>query len=728
MSNLSLYITSNCPKTAFYKKSDFSIGSFNLQGKLSCKLQQKNLAADLEKYNIGICSLQETKFKESVEIYCEKYFFLLLERKDQWHGQGFAIRSELKDSVVFAEQINSWIAVLRVRLSSNALMTVINVHAPTNEKKEERISFFDSLSEIYKKYKSDALLFIAGDFNSRVGKRQDHELSVGSYSFPQKRNAGGSQLVEFCELEDLFLCNTAFRHRDSFRATWKSPNSRFKWQVDYIICRRSQKGCMKNSRSFPATLYDSDHLLISTRISPGLFYGRGDQNRKKLSLQNRTPCLKREALIQNEDLRHQYEEKTNELLKNINKNETAKEIWNKGIQAMMKAAIDTVGCTKSKRVKFEDIQLEELSKKHMKLRLELLDLNTQKKSKDSTSKLKRKINQVSHAREKRLRELENEKLDKLAEKVEAFHNSSQMFAAIKEMKNLNKRDPLVVANKEGVIIRNIEESASVVAKHFESQFTSPGVEPIPTFSGKPRPLSKKITSDEVETALKRMKNGKAAGPDRIPIELLKALGKEGTCFIAEVLNLSFERHESVSLGDGILSAIQKVGKPKGPLSSLRPIVLLTALRKVLSLITLERSNPKFDSYLSLSQAAYRKGRATPDIVWTHRWLAAKAIRYDLTINILGLDMSRAFDTISRSRLLDILREDVNLDEDELRMCQALLAETYLQVRIKDVLAKAFQTTIGTPQGDALSPVLFAVYLEHALRELRSKVAEKPKDF
>lgn len=90
-------------------------------------------------------------------------------------------------------------------------------------------------------------------------------------------------------------------------------------------------------------------------------------------------------------------------------------------------------------------------------------------------------------------------------------------------------------------------------------------------------------------------------------------------------------------------------------------------------------------------------------------------------------MSRAFDTISRSRLLDILREDVKLDEDELRMCQALLAETYLQVRIKDVLAKAFQTTIGTPQGDALSPVLFAVYLEHALRELRSKVTEKPKE-
>ena len=88
-------------------------------------------------------------------------------------------------------------------------------------------------------------------------------------------------------------------------------------------------------------------------------------------------------------------------------------------------------------------------------------------------------------------------------------------------------------------------------------------------------------------------------------------------------------------------------------------------------------------------------------------------------------MSRAFDTIDRSRLLEILREDVKLGEDEMRMCQVLLAETKLQVRIKDILSEAFLTTIGTPQGDALSPVLFAVYLERALRDLRSNVRDRP---
>ena len=61
------------------------------------------------------------------------------------------------------------------------------------------------------------------------------------------------------------------------------------------------------------------------------------------------------------------------------------------------------------------------------------------------------------------------------------------------------------------------------------------------------------------------------------------------------------------------------------------------------------------------------------------------------------------------------------------MCRLLLADTSLQVRLKGQLSKPFQTTIGTPQGDGLSPVLFAVYLERALREVRTAAPPLPKE-
>jgi hypothetical protein len=96
------------------------------------------------------------------------------------------------------------------------------------------------------------------------------------------------------------------------------------------------------------------------------------------------------------------------------------------------------------------------------------------------------------------------------------------------------------------------------------------------------------------------------------------------------------------------------------------------------------------------------------------------------IYILGLDMSRAFDTIDPAKLMSILRNEVRLEEDYLLMCQSLLADTNLKVKLGQALSDPFTTTIGTPQGDGLSPILFAIYLESALREVRSQASNWPR--
>ena len=87
-------------------------------------------------------------------------------------------------------------------------------------------------------------------------------------------------------------------------------------------------------------------------------------------------------------------------------------------------------------------------------------------------------------------------------------------------------------------------------------------------------------------------------------------------------------------------------------------------------------------------------------------------------------MSRAFDTIDRAKLMTILKDEVQLDDDELRMCLSLLANTQLKVKIDEILSDSFATTIGTPQGDGLSPILFAVYLESALRQVRKEAGPR----
>ena len=172
--------------------------------------------------------------------------------------------------------------------------------------------------------------------------------------------------------------------------------------------------------------------------------------------------------------------------------------------------------------------------------------------------------------------------------------------------------------------------------------------------------------------------------------------------------------------------IQKPGKPKGPLTSVRPIVLLTTLRKTLSLVVLSRIAPKVDEYLSPSQSGFRRvvGVVRPMYFFGYRWLCAKAQRQRVSIKLLGIDLSRAFDTIRRDKLLDILQ--TFLGESEMRIIRLLLADTSLEPRLSTGECHAFATSIGTPQGDSLSPVLFTVYLEAALRDLRSRLPTRPK--
>ena len=91
---------------------------------------------------------------------------------------------------------------------------------------------------------------------------------------------------------------------------------------------------------------------------------------------------------------------------------------------------------------------------------------------------------------------------------------------------------------------------------------------------------------------------------------------------------------------------------------------------------------------------------------------------DIEIDITRIGMSAAFDTIDRKQLLQLLTNLVT--EDEKRIIQFLLSNTTLNVKISGAnTEEPFLTNIGTPQGDSLSPVLFIIYLEQALKNVRS---------
>ena len=55
-----------------------------------------------------------------------------------------------------------------------------------------------------------SLLLLAGDFNAKVGISKGEEC-LGSCS-RGRRNASGQSLVDFCNIHNLFISNSSFKH------------------------------------------------------------------------------------------------------------------------------------------------------------------------------------------------------------------------------------------------------------------------------------------------------------------------------------------------------------------------------------------------------------------------------------------------------------------------------------------------------------------------------------
>ena len=170
----------------------------------------------------------------------------------------------------------------------------------------------------------------------------------------------------------------------------------------------------------------------------------------------------------------------------------------------------------------------------------------------------------------------------------------------------------------------------------------------------------------------------------------------------------------MEIKQGILVPLPKPGKKAGPPGHLRPIILLSMLRKILAICMLIRSLKKLLSKIPPSQAAYQQGRSSTKMVFSFKILAEKTIISDnWEIALLLLDMPKAFDTVKRKDLFNILKEV--LDEDEIHMIKLLVEDVRLQVKVGKTTGTEIRTNIGVPQGDCLSPILFIIYLAEALK-------------
>ena len=86
-------------------------------------------------------------------------------------------------------------------------------------------------------------------------------------------------------------------------------------------------------------------------------------------------------------------------------------------------------------------------------------------------------------------------------------------------------------------------------------------------------------------------------------------------------------------------------------------------------------------------------------------IAEIAIRItNFETHILMMDMSQAFDTVNKKTLMQDQRNI--LDPRELHIIKVMIEDVRLIVDVDGNRGQPFETNVGTPQGDCLSPTLF----------------------
>ena len=169
---------------------------------------------------------------------------------------------------------------------------------------------------------------------------------------------------------------------------------------------------------------------------------------------------------------------------------------------------------------------------------------------------------------------------------------------------------------------------------------------------KPTKMEPPFNYQEVQKAANKLKNNKSTGSDGINAELVKYAPQYLYKHIATILNNTAETGKNPEvLKHGLLAPLAKP-KKKDVKVNVRPIILLSVLRKILTVILIDRCWDRLKTRIPDSQAAYQSGRSTTEQVFTLKVMAEKAITSeDYTIYLMLLDMSKAFHTVSRSKLL-----------------------------------------------------------------------------
>ena len=198
-----------------------------------------------------------------------------------------------------------------------------------------------------------------------------------------------------------------------------------------------------------------------------------------------------------------------------------------------------------------------------------------------------------------------------------------------------------------------EEQRKRWAEHFRELLSEmPDIEPADT----PLQVNENRPSKvEIKKAIRHLKNGRAAGPDGISSEAVKADLNTLTKMLHELFGKIWETDEIPDdWKEGYLVKLPKKGDLKER-KNWRGIMLLSTAGKVLNRIILKKLKAELEKRLWDEQGGFRKEKSCTDQIATLRIIVEQCLEWNSPVYATFVDYEKAFDSVDREVLWKLLR-------------------------------------------------------------------------
>ena len=135
-----------------------------------------------------------------------------------------------------------------------------------------------------------------------------------------------------------------------------------------------------------------------------------------------------------------------------------------------------------------------------------------------------------------------------------------------------------------------------------------------------------------------------------------------------------------------------------------------------------RIESKIDNILRKKQNGFRRNRSTPSQILTISRMLEGIRAENLLATLLFVDFTKAFDSIYRGKMEQILLA-YGLPKETVAAITILYRNTKVKVRSPDGDTEYFDIVAGVLQGDTLTPYLFIICLDYVLRTPIDKIRE-----